>query len=374
MRLRRFGLIVLLILTVMLVALAFVILMMQPFISRSIVRYSSMYPFRTGFSPVLTGSIDAVQLNYSVDDAVYFSAREPYAWISRWRGGADPPFSGERVAGHPLNRPLNDPLAPNNKTYAYRICLDTFPPDMNDQADWQEMTENALEQWESAVPDYVTMSLVTHEAGTPDAGKSKPCANNKPVIRAKKDRIDAEYAASLANQIDTSTIREFVTGLGIHTRFVEADNELNEVMLVQLDESSSDVRVLAFNELSDLAGLDCFTGGGGDPVACVHSPKGVSTADILIKYSVARGGPLTQPVQFNTCLTDNSKQHTFWSAVLHEGGHVLGIHRGTDGVGQERHHPKIDESIVIHTGSNKRKCYPTPFDIMAITALFQSIP
>ena len=94
---------------------------------------------------------------------------------------------------------------------------------MNDQADWQEMIVEALDQWESAVPDYVTMSLETHEAGTPDAGKSKPCANNEPVIRAIKTSIEAEIqdleeqgtVVSPSDPIVTSTIRKFVEGLSI---------------------------------------------------------------------------------------------------------------------------------------------------------------
>ena len=61
------------------------------------------------------GEIYAVQLNYTHSRQQYFSARERYAWVSDRRGGG-------RVGNFPLNFPLNDPLAPDNKTYAYRIC------------------------------------------------------------------------------------------------------------------------------------------------------------------------------------------------------------------------------------------------------------
>ena len=310
------------------------------------------------------GDVYAVQLNYTINGEKYFSARAAYGWVS----DESPDGSGRRVATFPLNDPLP------NGTYAYRICLDTFPPDMNDQADWQEMIVEALDQWESAVPDYVTMSLVTHEAGTPDEGKSKPCANNEPVVRAIKDRIDAEYAASLANQIDTGTIRKYVEGLSIHTRFVDADNELNEILLVELDETSSDVRVLAFNELSDLAGLDCFTGEDDDPDACAHQPDGVSTIDILINSSIVPTSPFTQSVEFNTCIAGTDSQIGLWVTLVHEAGHVLGIHRGTDGIGQERHHPKLSSSAVARGGRGPQRCSPTQLDIMAITALYQTSP
>ena len=317
------------------------------------------------------GEVYAVQLNYTIAGEKYFSARAAYGWVS----DSSPDGSGRRVATFPLN----DPLA--NGTYAYRICLDTFPPDMNDQADWQEMIVEALDQWESAVPDYVTMSLVTHEAGTPGAGKSKPCANNEPVVQAIKASIEAEIQeleeqgeiVSLSDPIVTSTIREFVTGLGIHTRFVAADNELNEILLVQVDRTNTDVRVMAFNELSDLAGLNCFFG-EIKALGCAHQPDGVPTIDILINSSRAVDGPFTQSVMFNTCIEGTGTQPLLWSTLVHEAGHVVGVGGGIDGKGQERYHSKLQISTMKERGAGRNGCSPHPFDIMAITALYQYIP
>ena len=76
-------------------------------------------------------------------------------------------------------------------------------------------------------------------------------------------------------------------------------------------------------------------------------------------------------VKFNKCV---DMERTVYATLVHEAGHVLGIGGGNDGTGQERHHPRIKESTVIKGGFSRYKCSPTPFDIMAITALYQSIP
>ena len=84
---------------------------------------SSGYDINNSAKGIVDEEIYAVQLNYTIGSDQYFSAREHYGWVSSQRGGE------ERVGNFPLNFPLNDPLAPNNKTYAYRICADTFSTD-----------------------------------------------------------------------------------------------------------------------------------------------------------------------------------------------------------------------------------------------------
>ena len=403
MRLRRFGLIVLLILTVMLVALAFVILMMQPFISRSIVRYSSMYPFRTGFSPVLTGSIDAVQLNYSVDDAVYFSAREPYAWISRWRGGADPPFSGERVAGHPLNRPLNDPLAPNNKTYAYRICVDTFSTIEERQNEWIALIEHALEQWELATDGLVKMDPVMDQSGN-----RAPCVRYQDDVDPVLARLYAYEEGLLGEEIEINitTISEFINTLSYVGDFVKEDRERNEIVMVNLDLQ----RITEFegDELwefsSDLGLSDCvFTSSAcahtvfvghdilGNHVLIPYVTTRVTT-DILLPSDYRNDSLVVPPVTFNTCSGTYSDAY---EKLVHEGGHALGIGSGdwfqkdldpnTVEAYLEDHPPLVDSVmnydqdskallVVYETIEKFREpdCSPHPMDIMAIFALYQT--
>ena len=68
-----------------------------------------------------------------------------------------------------------------------------------------------------------------------------------------------------------------------------------------------------------------------------------------------------------------SATRVFYSTVVHEGGHALGI-AGTDnsgGDGQEIHHAQIEDSVMRE--KEFTICSPTPFDVMAIYALYQTI-
>ena len=404
MKLRRLGLLVLLVLTVLIVGLAFVIVMMQPFISRSIVRYSSMYPFSTGENPVLTGSIDAVQLNYSVDDAVYFSAREPYAWISRWRGGADPPFSGERVAGHPLNGPLNDPLAPNNKTYAHLICADTFSTLEERQNEWIALIEHALEQWEMATDGLVMMDPVLDQSGN-----RAPCVRYQDIVDPVLARLYAYEEGLLGEEIEINitTISEFINTLSYVGDFDKEDRERNEIVMVNLDlqrltEFTGD-DLWEFS--SDLGLSDCiFTSS-----ACTHTrfvghdilgnhvriPFVTTrvTTDILLRSDHRNDSLVVPPVTFNTCSGTYSDAY---ESLVHEAGHALGIGSG-DWFPKDLHsdsleayledHPPLVDSVmnwdehskallvVDGTISNFREpdCSPHPMDIMAIYAIYQTV-
>ena len=308
--------------------------------------------------------IYAIQLIYTVTrggkTARVFAARDAYVWPSN-----SPPDDGDRVATIPLNYSRND------MTYLYRICEDTFSAVENEQKAWRDMIVHALDQWERAHPQYVTMTLKTKANG-----KSEDCADNEPVITVIKNSIEAEYRR-LVNEglidvspaIETTEIREFVKGLGIYTNFVQADNALNEVLVVQVDHSH-EKRVIAFNELGDLAGFaNCFI---GKARACVHSTPGTTTEDMLIHSDILGIDPVIQSVVSNRCLTGKHAQQAWYAIVVHEAGHIAGIGGGKEGEGQDRAHPNIKDSAVINSGPIENKCAPTPFDIMAIHALHQS--
>ena len=300
--------------------------------------------------------IYAIQLIYTVTrggkTARVFAARDAYVWPSN-----SPPDYGDRVATFPLNYSRND------MTYSYRICEGTFSSNVNEQKAWRDMIVHALDQWERALPQYVTMTLETNANGMSD-----DCADNEPVVMVIKDRIDAEYAASLSNPIETATIREFVEGLSIYTSFVQADNAVNEIMMVQVDDQS-DVRVAAFHELGDLAGFaDCVF----NSVACAVPSPDSATEDILLNSAILGNiDPVTQPVATNRCLSDVNREILLYAVFVHEAGHVLGIGFGKEGEGQARHHPQIKDTV-LGSGTSEFKCAPTLFDLMAIHALHQS--
>ena len=93
-----------------------------------------------------TEKVYALQLNYTINNKKYYSAREAYAWSSRQAAG-----DGERVAIYPLSFPVSD------KTYAYCICEDGFPAAYLEN--WKRLIKHALEQWE-VVTGLVTMTYV----------------------------------------------------------------------------------------------------------------------------------------------------------------------------------------------------------------------
>ncbi len=65
---------------------------------------------------------------------------------------------------------------------------------------------------------------------------------------------------------------------------------------------------------------------------------------------------------------------TVYSTLVHELGHVLGIRGGIDGSESTRGHPNAAlaaDTVMVHS---ERYCKPTPLDVMAIQALFQTLP
>ena len=64
----------------------------------------------------------------------------------------------------------------------------------------------------------------------------------------------------------------------------------------------------------------------------------------------------------------NSESPAQYSTVVHEGGHALGIRSGNTGSGNALHHPEIYDSAL----SARNFCSPTPFDVMALYAVYQT--
>ena len=121
--------------------------------------------------------------------------------------------------------------------------------------------------------------------------------------------------------------------------------------------------------------------------ACVTrpaEPNEALSADILLFSHIfltgtPRAFPLTTPTKLSFGQCDlNSASVRRYATIVHEGGHVLGINTGKTGMrlpdGRlDPHH--AGENIVDTVMGRKTPtgdCYPSPFDVMAIYALYQT--
>ena len=328
---------------------------------------------------VVMGLIYAVQLNYVIDEEKYFSARERYAWVSNRRGGYGLFYSGERVGSFPLNFPLDDPLAPNDKTYAYRTCTDTFAQDTDRGAQWEALIDHAFDQWERA-----TDGLVALDHALDEDGNKAPCTDFTELTQRIRDRVIPELLEQTTGTIDLSPIRqELLEIIWLYTDLIDEDWERSEIILV--DDVDGHVAVLfhvgAFPELAEDLGFNSCIFLPKQPACSKHTRyDGNTTTDIFLRRSLFLASisnpeqydPLIIPsVKFNKCSTEKSAAYY---TLVHEAGHALGIREGRGRVPDPGliDHPKSMDSVMSF--EHNPYCSPHPLDIMAIHALYQTLP
>ena len=335
------------------------------------------------------GSIYAIQFNYTVSGRKFFSGRNTYVWPS-----VQAPQSGDRVATFPLNHPLTD------NTYEYRICENTFP--VGQRTRWSNLIKHAFEQWELATAleggsePLITMTYI-----------DGPCADYTPFI----DIIAREVAQYFVNP-GLREVRDIVEGLLTEFRdrrvisptlpdVQNRDEALNEVLM--FDDVAGIENVLlevgAFPEFSeDLGYPECAY--LPNALGCAQrTPFGSGhTTDIFIKRSTIGNDPLVVPggditpskddIVFSNCPegyyqgagTSRRRTTSAYEILIHEAGHASGIQSGRQGTGQDAHHPNLERSIPSVMNYNRKvgvdepDCSPHPFDVMAIHALYQSVP
>ena len=332
------------------------------------------------------GEIYAVQLNYTLGADQYYSAREAYVWVSARAGGVyGGGVYGELIGGMPLGRALDDILAPDYRTYFYRICEDTINP-VSQRSDWAVLIEAALEEWELATDGMVVMTLdgytAAEVASNPNldatkVGKSKPCAQYTQVINDIRVEVEIELAATTEETVSREIIERVVSNLHYHADFLNEDLRYNEIIMYD-DRPTANAPV----EFSELGGYIGFFWCGKEVPMCAYTPEAAwsvlslesgrlftypfHTRDIAISQSYFEANDeylsVSRPdVTFNVCTTLVDFKYYTYFGIVHEGGHVLGIVR----------HPAQRDSV-MNGFANEPVCSPHPLDIMAIYALYQS--
>lgn len=79
-------------------------------------------------------------------------------------------------------------------------------------------------------------------------------------------------------------------------------------------------------------------------------------------------------VPFNSCNAPEiaGARHKYW-LLVHEAGHVFGIGGGQDGKYPYKDHSYIVDSVMNYGAKPAYRCSPTPYDVMAIYALYQTV-
>ena len=322
--------------------------------------------------PLNLGEIYAFQLNYMTGTGMVFSARDAYVWPSTRAGGAGSQ-AGERVATFPLNYPLS------NRTYSYVFCEETFPDGR--EADWMNFIAHAFSQWTLATDELVVIERLDAE-----------CADYSQFVEPIVTQV-AAFAGTILPVGRLPTAKEVLMhteGLlgsfhdsGIKTTRSE-DASLSEVFMI--NDSGVPLPPRVFEEISNEVGH------GWCSFACaVPNDTGPEpTADIKLRESKFASVSMAVPqtgvglhvpgvdsnadvgeLPFNACRPEVVHEY---GVLVHEAGHALGITHGRGGMDQERHHSNLADSVMSYSVNPDYSCSPHPLDIMAIYALYQTVP
>ena len=314
------------------------------------------------------GKLYGVQISYKTNASHVFSAVHDYVWPSTgFPGDQDRP---ERVATFPYFGHHAD------GDYAYRICTDTLPNiKLGEKDAWVSLIELALEQWEIA-----TNGLVT---ATP------------------------EYANAATKEYEACTAFD-VWRLFFLTQ--RADDSRSEIKVFDIGAAEA---IFASTEMASDPFKRCLIGAA----ACVTSRTGYERKDrvasneldgVDISFNLRKlkeYDPNFLPdypteIHFNKCAESSgyaqrpggrALDYYLFETAVHEAGHAFGLSNVTDlwkylgngipwpewfdpfaQVTYEASHPTITDSAMNYDYT-EQNCSPHAFDVLAISALYQSV-
>ncbi|MCY3896341.1 MAG: hypothetical protein OXG17_07720 [Chloroflexi bacterium] len=328
-----------------------------------------------------------------------FAGRDVFVWPST-RAGAEGEDNqgrsnaGERVASYPLNYPLQNTHRIPRATYVYRICSDTFPTHNLKAANWADFIFDAFDRWRVATDGLV---VAAYERG--------PCATYSAVVSNLVGAVSRSLDSNSAAQYDLNTRRAHVQALVDQSRHIGALRDAvlraaagtsdgadvgNEVFMFE-----TNARPMVYEFGQEIQPGLC----GDRAVGCarlrvLHETKGWIT-DIALKkdenFETESGSyvPEIPTVRLELCRTrhpdniedgrarTNFRFSKVYSILIHELGHAFGIRSGTDGSGQRKQHPNYDldyDTVFDHARDTNSPCAPTPLDVLAMYALYQTKP
>ena len=317
-----------------------------------------------------------------------YAARAAYVWPSN-----RVPVSRERIASFPVGATrLNNTSYTNPRTYAYRICDYTLPP--NNLRAWEDIINDAFERWELATGGLIQ---VDHESG--------PCADFTPYIRVavalaisntefgdldlvtpeEKKRIRMEIERAIANMFKSLALMNISTIDDIETPYqgvLDEDATVSDVSLTYGADVESLLKVGVFPELAEPFGLaSCgFTHAGCALTNGVdYSGKGLVT-DIIINYQRYHDATPSSPtsIAYDMCHSGfdvvlGSSDQRLFRTLVHEAGHALGI-RYPGATEEDEGHPNtsLEDSIMAASATSFNFCSPTQLDLLAVHAMYQS--
>ena len=315
------------------------------------------------------GQIYAIQVNYTLaDGAEVFSARDAY--VSPWGGfPGEALFVPERVATFPYFGHWPD------REYRYAVCDYSFPTGAGVQSDWTDLINHAFKQWEFATGEVTITPL-----GSTDC------------------EVDPDVPMSIMRSIFNDVNEVFMVDTD--------DTKLAEAVILHLGDIGLDF-------LQSQSPLALWPGESKSLFLCVYGAPAcvisqeypgnneastrleLGDVDVLINeqrigtYQAPPGhddSPSRDDTQFNTCKDNSSGPMSSttgtYVTLVHEAGHALGL-SGYDFTllvpltGYEMAHATIPDSVMNYqseTNIPEPDCFPHPFDIMAIKALYQSLP
>ena len=294
-----------------------------------------------------------------------------------------PAVNGETVATFPLNNYLRD------RTYPYHICEQSFPEDRG--SEWASFINYAMGHWAAATDGLIRME---HLDDIPEG--SGICADFSSHVDKIVDDINAMRTNATSTEAHVESVLDAMHGVGMRrTEQVTA----NEIWMIH---DSRNLSAEVLYEVSRLVARGTCRGAD----ACAHTvavdedgaikrdgdwllrspgdtyvhPDYDYYSDILLSTTLLGdlSIPDTPPHGVRLVdINDTSECPKIYRTLLHEAGHALGVgYRNTGNtsinfrdLGYWRNHfwSGIGPTLMWITS-----CTPTPFDIMAIYALYQT--
>ena len=326
-------------------------------------------------SGLTVGELYAFQINYETNTGQrVFSARDMYVYPA---AGFPPQTLGaDRVATFPMFGHWP------SKEYTYSICEVTFTAPVRVQ--WTHLIKHSFEQWEAAtgiVEVTPSPTPCTVDVNIPFSMVSSYKNDINEVLMIPNSALNASlFSGHFLDNYLAQCVR-FAPACVISEAYTSDEDASTDLGTEPVDVLVSESNLV----------LETWYP-GTPPGAPVVYPPGL--------YSFIPGADYvfhTDDVRFNTCVTPAGQYPGYgpYTTMLHEAGHALGLSGFDAGslfpprLAYETSHPTIYDSVMNYDEqlrnnidpNDKEKlllyepdCSPNAFDIMAICALYQTLP